>query len=341
MSWRRSQFPGGREAGQGQSEAAFTSFTQRRDGRNGIPASVVPAAQGIEAGRRGAGAALEGEDFPGQRSFRGQRWRVRRGGGVRRRPCPSAAGPRCLPTFPVTASAPGNPPGPDRPGRTHLDRPLLPWVETLTRPKRPLIVDVPIRLDNGEIAHFEGLPGATQPLPRPGQGGVHFHPEVTLSEVMALSAWMTVKNAAVNVPYGGAKGGIRSIRKALPRGIERPTRRYASEINILIGPGEGHPGAGHQHQRASHGLVHGHLFENQGQAPPPASSPASRSPWAAAWVGTTPPAAASSSPPSRRPGAWGSPSTGRGWRCRAGQCRRGGSTPLRRRRSPGGGPPDD
>jgi glutamate dehydrogenase (NAD(P)+) len=66
---------------------------------------------------------------------------------------------------------------------------------------------------------------------------VRFHQDVTLSEVMALSAWMSVKNAAVNVPYGGAKGGIRVDPKTLSRGeLERMTRRYTSEIGIIIGP---------------------------------------------------------------------------------------------------------
>jgi len=66
---------------------------------------------------------------------------------------------------------------------------------------------------------------------------VRFHQDVTLSEVMALSAWMSIKNAAVNVPYGGAKGGIRVDPKTLSLGeLERLTRRYTSEIGIIIGP---------------------------------------------------------------------------------------------------------
>ncbi len=86
---------------------------------------------------------------------------------------------------------------------------LARWVETLKRPKRALIVDVPIELDNGTIAHFEGYRVQHNVSRGPGKGGVRFHQDVTLSEVMALSAWMSVKNAAVNLPYGGAKGGIR------------------------------------------------------------------------------------------------------------------------------------
>ena len=69
-------------------------------------------------------------------------------------------------------------------------------IETLRRPKRILVVDVPIRLDDGEIAHFEGYRVQHNVSRGPGKGGVRFHPDVTLSEVMALSAWMTIKNAA-------------------------------------------------------------------------------------------------------------------------------------------------
>ncbi len=115
----------------------------------------------------------------------------------------------------------------------HLAR----WAETLKRPKRALIVDVPIELDNGTIAHFEGYRVQHNTSRGPGKGGVRFHQDVTLSEVMALSAWMSVKNAAVNVPFGGAKGGIRVDPKTLSRGeLERMTRRYTSEIGIIIGP---------------------------------------------------------------------------------------------------------
>ena len=119
---------------------------------------------------------------------------------------------------------------------------LARWVETLKRPKRMLVVDVPIERDNGTIAHFEGYRVQHNTSRGPGKGGVRFHQDVTLSEVMALSAWMTVKNAAVNVPYGGAKGGIRVDPKTLSRGeLMRMTRRYTSEINIIIGPNKDIP----------------------------------------------------------------------------------------------------
>ena len=115
----------------------------------------------------------------------------------------------------------------------HLAR----WVDTLRRPKRALIVDVPIQMDNGSICHFEGYRVQHNTSRGPGKGGVRFHQDVTLSEVMALAAWMSIKNAAVNVPYGGAKGGIRVDPKTLSLGeLERMTRRYTSEIGIIIGP---------------------------------------------------------------------------------------------------------
>lgn len=119
---------------------------------------------------------------------------------------------------------------------------LARWVETLKRPKRILIVDVPIERDDGTIAHFEGYRVQHNTSRGPGKGGVRFHQDVTLSEVMALSAWMTIKNAAVNVPYGGAKGGIRVDPKTLTRAeLQRMTRRYTSEINIIIGPNKDIP----------------------------------------------------------------------------------------------------
>ena len=119
---------------------------------------------------------------------------------------------------------------------------LARWAETLKRPKRILIVDVPIHMDDGTVAHFEGYRVQHNVSRGPGKGGVRFHQDVTLSEVMALSAWMSVKNAAVNVPYGGAKGGIRVDPKKLSLGeLERMTRRYTSEIGIIIGPNKDIP----------------------------------------------------------------------------------------------------
>jgi glutamate dehydrogenase (NAD(P)+) len=110
------------------------------------------------------------------------------------------------------------------------------WLETLTRRKRILMVAWPIELDNGTVAHFEGYRVQHNVSRGPGKGGVRFHQDVTLSEVMALAAWMSIKNAAVNLPYGGAKGGVRVDPAQLSRGeLERLTRRYTSELGDLIG----------------------------------------------------------------------------------------------------------
>ena len=111
------------------------------------------------------------------------------------------------------------------------------WVETLKRPKRILVVDVPIHLDDGTVAHFEGYRVQHNTSRGPAKGGVRYHQDVTLSEVMALSAWMTIKNAAVNLPYGGGKGGIRIDPRKYSQGeLERVTRRYTTEIGLIIGP---------------------------------------------------------------------------------------------------------
>ena len=114
---------------------------------------------------------------------------------------------------------------------------LARWVDTLKHPKRSLIVDVPIEMDDGRIAHFEGYRVQHSLTRGPGKGGVRYHPAVTLEEVMALSAWMSIKTAAVNLPFGGAKGGIRVDPKLLSlKVLEKLTRRYTSEIGIIIGP---------------------------------------------------------------------------------------------------------
>ncbi|MXP51471.1 Glu/Leu/Phe/Val family dehydrogenase [Pantoea sp. SoEX] len=111
------------------------------------------------------------------------------------------------------------------------------WVDTLRHPKRTLIVDIPLQMDNGTIRHFEGYRVQHNLSRGPGKGGIRYHPKVDLNEVMALSAWMTIKCAAVNLPYGGAKGGIRVDPFTLSEGeLERLTRRYTSEIGIIIGP---------------------------------------------------------------------------------------------------------
>jgi glutamate dehydrogenase (NAD(P)+) len=114
---------------------------------------------------------------------------------------------------------------------------LARWVETLKHPKRAMIVDVPIEMDDGSVRHFEGFRVQHNLSRGPGKGGVRFHPQVTLEETMALAAWMTIKTSAMNLPFGGAKGGVRVDPHALTQHeLEKLTRRYTSEIGILIGP---------------------------------------------------------------------------------------------------------
>ncbi|MDH1490041.1 Glu/Leu/Phe/Val dehydrogenase [Acinetobacter johnsonii] len=119
----------------------------------------------------------------------------------------------------------------------YLEDDLIPFIDTLKRPKRALIVDVPIVMDDGSIQHFEGYRVQHNLSRGPGKGGIRYHPDVELNEVMALSAWMTIKTAVLNLPYGGAKGGVRvDPRKLSPRELERLTRRFTSEISLVIGP---------------------------------------------------------------------------------------------------------
>ena len=116
------------------------------------------------------------------------------------------------------------------------------WLETLKHPKRVLYVGIPIHRDDGTLAHFEGYRVHHNLSRGPGKGGVRFHPGVTMNEVMALSGWMTIKCAALNLPFGGAKGGVRVDPALLSTTeLERLTRRYTSEIGLLIGPNKDIP----------------------------------------------------------------------------------------------------
>jgi glutamate dehydrogenase (NAD(P)+) len=109
--------------------------------------------------------------------------------------------------------------------------------EVLRNPRRTLEVAVPTRMDDGSIRVFTGYRVHHNTSRGPSKGGLRYHPSVTLDEVKALAMWMTWKCAVVNIPYGGAKGGVIVDPKSLSRNeLERMTRRYASEILPLIGP---------------------------------------------------------------------------------------------------------
>ncbi len=110
-------------------------------------------------------------------------------------------------------------------------------LERLKKPKRALIVSVPIRLDDGTVAVFEGYRVQHNMTLGPGKGGIRYHQDVTLSEVAGLAMLMTFKCSLVGLPLGGAKGGIRIDPTLLSRQEKQAlTRRYTSEINMIIGP---------------------------------------------------------------------------------------------------------
>jgi len=109
--------------------------------------------------------------------------------------------------------------------------------EMIKYPERVLTVTVPVRMDDGRIHRFEGYRVQHSMVRGPAKGGIRFHPQVTLDEVKALATWMTWKCAVVNIPFGGAKGGITCDPKHMSPGeLERMTRRYTSAILPLIGP---------------------------------------------------------------------------------------------------------
>jgi glutamate dehydrogenase (NAD(P)+) len=107
----------------------------------------------------------------------------------------------------------------------------------LRTPKRVLEVSIPTKMDNGQIKVFTGYRVQHNVARGPAKGGIRYHPAVTLDEVKALAAWMTWKTAAVNIPYGGGKGGVICDPKRMSKPeLERMTRRYTSEILPIIGP---------------------------------------------------------------------------------------------------------
>lgn len=109
--------------------------------------------------------------------------------------------------------------------------------EMLATPRREITVSVPLRRDNGEVEVLIGHRVQHSLTRGPAKGGVRYSPDVSLDEVRALAMWMTWKCALVDVPYGGAKGGVRLDPRAFSRNeLERVTRRYTSEIMALIGP---------------------------------------------------------------------------------------------------------
>ncbi len=126
-------------------------------------------------------------------------------------------------------------------GQFHLAADILDldhgWRAILTHCKRELVVNFPVRMDDGSIEVFTGYRIQHNIARGPAKGGLRYHQNVSLDEVKALSMWMTWKCAVVNIPFGGAKGGITVDPKQLSLSeLERMTRRFAAEISVLIGP---------------------------------------------------------------------------------------------------------
>lgn len=123
--------------------------------------------------------------------------------------------------------------------RLKLSENLREMLRTFTR---ILEVAVPIRMDSGAIRTFTGYRVQHSDARGPFKGGIRYHPEVTMDEVKALAMWMTWKCALVNIPFGGAKGGVVCDPRAMsPTEIERLTRRFTSSIQPIIGPDQDIP----------------------------------------------------------------------------------------------------
>ncbi|HVA38595.1 MAG TPA: Glu/Leu/Phe/Val dehydrogenase [Candidatus Dormibacteraeota bacterium] len=107
----------------------------------------------------------------------------------------------------------------------------------LTHPSRQVIVSIPFQRDNGELEVYTGYRVQYNFTRGPAKGGIRYHPGVTLDEVTALAFWMTWKCAAVDLPFGGGKGGVTCDPTMLSQGeLERITRRYAAELVEIVGP---------------------------------------------------------------------------------------------------------
>ena len=115
-----------------------------------------------------------------------------------------------------------------------LDDGLREW---LSLPQRELTTHFPVRMDDGSLKVFEGYRVQHSLARGPAKGGIRYHPRVNLEEVRALAMWMAWKCAVVDLPFGGAKGGVACSPKEMSQAeLERLTRRFASEISIIIGP---------------------------------------------------------------------------------------------------------
>jgi glutamate dehydrogenase (NAD(P)+) len=109
--------------------------------------------------------------------------------------------------------------------------------EVLRVPQRELIANFPVRMDNGTVRVFTGFRVQHNITRGPAKGGLRYHPAINLDEVKALAMWMSWKTALMGIPFGGAKGGVICDPRHLSQNeLERLTRRFATEISLLVGP---------------------------------------------------------------------------------------------------------
>ena len=138
------------------------------------------------------------------------------------------------------------------------------FASILSQPKNELIVNFPVRMDNGEYKLFKGYRVQHNNMLGPYKGGIRYHQEVTLDEVKALASWMTYKCALHDIPFGGGKGGIKFNPREHSQGeLERITRRFTHALGREHRPRVRHPRPRRRHQRPDHGLDDGHLHERR------------------------------------------------------------------------------
>ena len=133
---------------------------------------------------------------------------------------------------------------PNKMSEQHFDRALCcikelkkGLIDFLKKPKRITIVNFPIEMDDGSVQSFQGYRVIHSRVFGPGKGGIRYHPDITMDEVITLAILMTWKCALVNIPFGGAKGGVVCDTKQLSEGeLRRITRRFTSELADNIGP---------------------------------------------------------------------------------------------------------
>ncbi len=111
------------------------------------------------------------------------------------------------------------------------------FIQIIKEPRRATIVKLPVQMDDGSFRVFTGYRVQHSIIRGPAKGGIRYHPDVTLEEVMALAAWMTWKCAVVGIPFGGGKGGVACDPSKMSKGeLERLTRRYTADMIDVIGP---------------------------------------------------------------------------------------------------------